>query len=231
MDLLESSDSDEDDLLGQKNELSLSRSSLRKKIIAPISMYHRLEPVTGIQGFIVNVHNSINYDIDFTLTPAQMLRYQDVITNTYTYCDYGPAELWNLRSLVPSLARTGKTYRCRLRGIGSRHLTTRAQFATQSQMGVEIKSLVDRADGWITAVLSDIDIYRRLLVNVIVHLPNQSIDLRQYILNRMKFETNPIFYPYGSSSDSKTGPSYGSVEIRPKVTPIKLARGSAEGGR
>jgi hypothetical protein len=71
-------------------------------------------------------------------------------------------------------------------------------------MCVEIKQLIDRTDGWITCTLSDIDVYQRLLVDIIINTCNGPIDLREYLLDRMKDDDhreNPIFYPYSGKKD------------------------------
>ena len=63
-------------------------------------------------------------------------------------------------------------------------------------MSIDIKNLIDINDGWVTCSLSDVDIYRRLLVNIYIDIPSQKINLYDFLLERMESDTDPILHKY-----------------------------------
>ena len=162
------------------------------------SKYQRMRESHNVIGFVVNVHDATNFDIDFELSPDLHEKYRDVISNQYTYQDLGVDFLENpdLNRLIKITPEVGTTYRCRLRGVGINQLSYSDHTWKSNQMCVDVRQLIDRTDGWITCTLSDIDVYQRLLVDISIHTGNGIINLRDYLLDRMKLEETPIFYPY-----------------------------------
>lgn len=168
--------------------------------------YQRLREIPDIIGFIVNVHDATNFDIDLEISPEIHEKYADVIFNQYTYQDlssdfFDSSDLFKSEHDVPSI---GTTYRCRLRGVGINQLSQHTHAWKSNKMCVEVKQLIDRTDGWITCTLSDIDVYQRLLVDIIINTCNGPVDLRDYLLTRMEgaeYRENPIFYPYSGKKD------------------------------
>ena len=156
--------------------------------------YQRIREIRNIRGFIVNIHDSINFDIDLDMSGDLHNVYRDVISNYYTYQDLNFME--NAKSQMKVNPSIGKTYRCRLKGIGINPRSEQTQTSKIKNMGLEVRQLIDRSDGWIHCTLSNIDIYQRLLIDIIIHTSNGDINLREYLLNRMVGETNPIYYPY-----------------------------------
>jgi hypothetical protein len=165
-----------------------------------------MREIPDIIGFIVNVHDATNFDIDLDISPNIHEKYGDVISNQYTYRDINTDffEIHDLNKSTQIESSIGTTYRCRLRGVGINQLSQQIHTWKSNQMCVEIKQLIDRTDGWITCTLSDIDVYQRLLVDIIINTCNGPIDLREYLLDRMKDDDhreNPIFYPYSGKKD------------------------------
>jgi len=206
---MDSSDED-DDILGFEDDRPKSMPSRdmplfdlgTSRMISSASdsnlcKYQRLRDISGIRGYVVNIHDATNFDIDLTINPSILYNYKDVICDTYTYSDY---TLHDIGSIDPKKLPTkvGTTYRCRLRGIGVRKIVSKAQYSKSYQMCNDIKKLIDRADGWIICTISDIDIYNRILIDVIIHIPNGIINLRDFILNKSRLSSNSIFYPYSS---------------------------------
>jgi len=110
--------------------------------------YTRYPETTGIRGYVVNIHDAINYDIDFDFPPGLISRYDDVIKNTYQYRD-------------ATGEKVGTTYRCRLKGI-----KVVASQRPPRDGYLAISRQIDRQNGWIIATVSDVDIYSRLLVTL-----------------------------------------------------------------
>jgi hypothetical protein len=172
--------------------------------------YHKMPEIRNIDGFVVNVHDPINFDIDFKFTENGIAhKYCHVISNIYTYkdltsnfklsssCDSEADTSYAIENLMNEKIvglETGIAYRCRLRGIAiQQHPSHKWR---SNQLKLEIINLIDRTDGWITCNLSDIDVYKRLLVDITINTSNGAIDLCEYLLNRMKNEEFPIFIPY-----------------------------------
>lgn len=165
--------------------------------------YRRLREVKDISGFIVNVHDATNFDIDLDIPSHIHDRYSSVITNTYSYQVISDNLMKNPSLLSSSSPHTGTTYRCRLRGVGINHLPSSVQIWKNNQVCVNVKQLIDRVDGWVTCTLSDIDVYQRLLVDICIHTTSGNIDLKDYLLTHMIGDDTPIFYPYTGKKERK----------------------------
>ena len=171
--------------------------------------YQRMREVRGIIGFIVNVHDATNFDIDLEMSPELHEKYGDVISNQYTYQEFDSDFLENPVILtskdtknIEITPKIGTTYRCRLRGVGINQLAPNVHTWKSNQMCVDVKQLIDRTDGWITCTLSDIDVFQRLLVDITINTSKTSINLRDYLLSKMEHQDNPIFYPYSGKLNS-----------------------------
>lgn len=163
--------------------------------------YQRMKEIKNIIGFVVNVHDATNFDIDLELPPNTHEKYKDVISNQYVYQDPGPDFLENpdINKLLATPTVIGTTYRCRLRGVGINQSTYNTW--KSSQICVEIKQLIDRTDGWIICTLSDIDVYQRLLIDIEINTASGSVNLRDYLLTRMSGEEQPLFYAYSGKRE------------------------------
>src|SRR5438093_13258918 len=58
--------------------------------VPPKKKYIRLSEVENIIGFIVNIHDTTNFDIDLNIPDSIVERYKEVISNKYIYQDLGP---------------------------------------------------------------------------------------------------------------------------------------------
>jgi len=172
----------------------------RYKIDSKQNRYQRMTEVPNIIGFIVNVHDAINFDIDLEMSPKLHENYRDVISNQYTYQDLGHDFLENPDITKKVISAVGNTYRCRLRGVGMNQLPQHLHMSKSNIMCIEIKQLIDRTDGWITCIISDIDVYKRLLVDIFITTTKERINFRDYLLSRMDTK-DPIFYPYCGKKD------------------------------
>jgi hypothetical protein len=176
--------------------------------------YKKYREINNVIGFVVNVHNATNYDIDLFLPQHIHDKYKTVIINKYSYNEVD-ADL-NIKNDI----KYGSTYRCRLKGIGinydNHHLNLANNLSvfdgTKSHplqkekqstahlnnysLTIDIKQLIDRTDGWVLCKISDIDVYKRLLVEIIVPTSTDDINLKSLILNKMKNYDNPLYYQY-----------------------------------
>lgn len=156
--------------------------------------YQRLREIPNISGFMVHIHDATNYDVDLDIPSDVLSKYADVISNTYTYKALPANFLSNpdIRSLSCTDTKTGTTYRCRLRGVGINH----SQAWKHKAIALEVKQLIDRTNGWITCTISDIDVYNRILVDIVIHTRTESINLRDYLLTNKHVQDDAIFYAY-----------------------------------
>lgn len=173
----------------QKKRSFLNQEPIKTK-------YQRMEEISNIKGFVVNVHGPTDFDIDFNLSDDLIKKYNSVIFHKYVYKDIDVNyEFPKDNILSHSEEREGKAYRCRLRRIGLKK-TNKSFMWKSNQLLTEIKHLIDRTDGWVRCNLLDIDVYQRLLIDIIIDTKNGSINLTDYLLNRMKFDDEPIFFEY-----------------------------------
>lgn len=165
-----------------------------------VHKYQHMKEIKNVMGFIVNIHDATNFDIDLDISSELNKQYKNVISNEYTYQDLDDSYFKdpNSTKLIKLNPKNGITYRCRLKGIGIHQLNSSLDIWKANQMCVEIKQLIDRTDGWIICNLSDIDVYQRMLVDIIINTSSGFINLKNYILTRMKEEEHPIFYSYSS---------------------------------
>ncbi|HSW76486.1 MAG TPA: hypothetical protein VLG50_05550 [Candidatus Saccharimonadales bacterium] len=145
-----------------------------------------------IMGFVVNTYDALNYDIDFPFVDIKLL--DTVKSNEYHYKNI-------MKNGHLSSSLKGKSYRCRLNGIEiNAHHYNRSQIKKYTN---DVRKLFDRGDGWIECTLKGIDVFKRLLVDIIVLLPNDRIDLYKYILDKSNDDPSPPFNKYIKNSKFK----------------------------
>lgn len=134
-----------------------------------------------VRGFIVNVHDPLNYDIDLDLNDAQKQAYSKVLSNSYIKKDYvlngTKLEVENMEKEDTSVA-----YRCRLKGVSFNNtLFSQKKYKfkifddeedpfkiekLQKEAYVEISRIFDASDGWVDCELHEPDIFSRILVSL-----------------------------------------------------------------
>jgi len=139
--------------------------------------YLNLSDVQNTVGFIVNVHDQINFDIDLNLNSKIKNRYSRVIINEYCYTDPSSEGI-----------RRGLTYRCRLRGVSLDSKDKYSKMLQESRINILRK--IDRQNGWAICTVSDVDIYNRILVDLYDPITGESIN--EYLLTQYK----EIYRPY-----------------------------------
>lgn len=173
-----------------------------------LSRYQRFDDIPAIKGYVVNVFDSLNFDIDLDLPDTIRRRYANVISNKYTYKDDN------------GQIKTGTAYRCRLRGISvltkSRGRSnyrgvSRALIILQRKAHVDIIHQIDRQNGQVLVTASDVDIYRRLLIDIFDPISN--IDMRSLILRP---EYQAVYQVYQGNSTSQEQDSEESFEYQPE---------------
>lgn len=121
----------------------------------------------SVLGYVVNMFNPLNYDIDLDL-PADFPTHE-LETNTYTYTEDGADGV-----------RMGVTYRCRLIGILRHRHVVRQEDVYLSMRGVAQR--ISRLNGWVLVRVQGFDKYKRLLVELVDFISGTSInaELREH---------------------------------------------------
>lgn len=163
-----------------------------------MNKYRRMPSHTVI-GYITNCSDNVNYDIWFDWKSDISDKYSAVHTESFTYVDVnvnGVKYSENVGIIPSNTVNTGTSYRCRLKKIDAVKST--------DEILEEVETLIHYNDGWVRCVISDIDIYNRLLVEI------WDID-KTYCINDILLNRYPNFfklYPTnipGSHSGSHSG--------------------------
>lgn len=114
-----------------------------------------------VLGFVVNMFNPLNYDIDLDLPddfPTSQLE-----TNAYTYTEDGAEGV-----------QRGVTYRCRLIGILRRkYVPNQEEFMVSARA---VTQRLARLNGWVLVRILGFDKYQRLLVELVDFISGHSIN-------------------------------------------------------
>ena len=151
----------------------MARSEISAKFFPPFSRII-------VPGYTVNVHDAINFDIDLFLTSAQRTRFRHVITNEYQYKEESSTEK----------IKTGKVYRCRLKGIQVSDHNSKKSKAEMYAATRDVKHATDRSNGWVICAIDSIDVYNRLLVDILDPKTHES--LKECLLS----DYGDLFTPY-----------------------------------
>jgi len=115
----------------------------------------------SVLGYVVNMFNPLNYDLDLDLPDA--FPTADLETNTYTYTEDGTDQI-----------KEGTTYRCRLVGILRRKYVTSHDDVQGMTRVLNHRFL--RLNGWVLVRIMGFDKYKRLLVELIDFVAGTSIN-------------------------------------------------------
>jgi hypothetical protein len=121
-----------------------------------------------VMGFVVNIHDPVNYDIDF-MDPDHSIykKYWNVLVNPYIYTDYELDEGGKMKPKdVAAQELSSVTYRCRLKGVGMKDTNKDADRSLMREAFVDISRLIDTWEGWVLCTLKEVDKHSRLLVEL-----------------------------------------------------------------
>jgi len=150
-----------------------------------------------VPGFVVNVHDAINFDIDLSFTSQQRHRFNRVIKNEYQYKEES----------IPGSSKFGKAYRCRLKGIQLKSTYhTRGKFKEQTMKKATkvMERMINRSNGWVICLINGVDIYNRLLVDLIDPglFPDKYVSYRDILLSEFS-KLFSKYIPYHESSTDR----------------------------
>lgn len=126
--------------------------------------------------YVVNTHDVLNFDIDFSFTDSELKMLQDqVLSKKYRYVDM--CDPFDDNNNV----KDGMVHRCRLRGVMSNKNVMRTRDLFQ-----RIILLINSANGYVLCNIIGIDIYKRLLIDIEVYSNGVLINVKDYILQNSK---------------------------------------------
>ncbi len=162
--------------------------------------YKKLPVVTNVRGFVVNIKGAMNFDIDLDLSSIpekDRAPYMRVCKKMYEYVDY------DKDTLKESTIRKSFAYRTHLRGLDLKDKSN-INSKQRDYANTEIERLILENNRWITANLFDIDIYSRLLIDIIITTDNGTIDIATQLLHNHP----TLFTEYNSGNYNKSKPVY-----------------------
>lgn len=156
----------------------------------------RLRPIK-ITGFVVNIHDSINFDIDFDFNSELQHIYRSVVKKSYEYISLTDHDIYDLNlDLKEKEVNKRYAYRCRIKGVAINKKCKSNKFHMYSSKLIqEIKNLINSCDSWVVCNIYDIDIHDRLLIDLKIPFNNEIIDVKEFILNKATTLSN-IYVEY-----------------------------------
>lgn len=127
-------------------------------------------------GYITNIHDSTNVDIGMEFISGDL----DIIQDKYKYQDITESGKTDVK--------IGRTYRCRLMGLGVRQEVRKTKRYKSSQLDLE--RIISRCGGFLCCRLYAVDRYKRILVTLYDPISKQNIN--ELLLSRY----DDVFYEY-----------------------------------
>lgn len=144
-----------------------------------LTNYKKMGDINQIHAFVVNMRDTLNFDLDISLPTNLRSKYNEVHKNVYTYMTY------DTDTLEESDIKKGITYRCHLRGIEFKNRKNKnGNFNTGRR---EVEELIMKNNRNIKCNIGDIDIYKRLLVDIIIITDDgMKLNLTEHLLMKYK---------------------------------------------
>lgn len=151
----------------------------------PPAIYQKLPQVKETYlAYVVAVRDPLNFHLDIYWPPEIGERYSTAIRYDYTFVS---------EELDPSV-HVRPAYSCHLRGVEIIQ-TAPNDFNNMKEAYILMSKRIMRSGGWVLVSVSDIDVYRRILVNVFDVITRKS--LNQELLTRISSRTGePIAKEY-----------------------------------
>lgn len=149
------------------------------------SSYQKLPiPKETYLAYVVAIRDPLNLHLDIYWPPKMEERYTNAIKYDYSF----------VSEELESQEYVRLTYACHLRGVEIISPEPN-DFSNMKEAYILISKSIQASGGWVLVTVSDIDVYRRILVNVFNIVTRQS--LNHELLNRMSSRTNlPIAQEY-----------------------------------
>lgn len=128
-----------------------------------------------LKGYIVNVFDNLQYDIQFVPKNEHQEkimneRYGDAIKDNFVFADIDIENIFReidfdrhsgIKVTNSALIKTGTSYRCRLKRVHGYNIKEKDEALVS-----EFKEIINRNNRWVNICAGDIDVYNRILVEI-----------------------------------------------------------------
>ena len=161
--------------------------------LAAPTVYQKLPQVKETYlAYVVAVRDPLNFHLDIYWPTEMAERYSSAIRYDYTF----------ISEELGSNVQVRPAYSCHLRGVEIVQ-TAANDFSNMKEAYILMSKRILRAGGWIIVSVSDIDVYRRILVNVFDVVSRDS--LNRELLSRVSSRTGgPIAKEYSRPLRTKS---------------------------
>lgn len=116
-------------------------------------------------AYVIGIRDSLNLHLDIYWSLEMEARYSSALNYTYEFVS---------EELGPNV-QSRKAFSCHLRGVEIINSTPQ-EFQNTKEAYIYISSRINQSNGWVLVSVSDIDIYRRVLVNVFDLITRESLN-------------------------------------------------------
>lgn len=131
------------------------------------SSYLELPRSGKFRGYVINVYDPVNYDIDIHFDPDTNNKYKDVFKSYYTCISLDSKDTEN------RLPLQRPAYRCRVKGISMERRDINEK--TVRNATNDINKKIYLFNGWVDCYVNDIDYYNRILVELYDPITGESL--------------------------------------------------------
>lgn len=163
-----------------KSQLPLSAYEFSKIYKNEKIIHFKDNPIKCL-GFVVNVKDSINFDIDFELTTEDKKKLLGAKTRHYMYDEYIDFDAYHEK-------KVGESFRCRIHDV--RINKKELSIIKKLKVFNKIKLQLDECDGWVVCKIYGIDEFKRLLVDLFFPIKKDSeyefLNIKDFLTNEKK---------------------------------------------
>ena len=168
-------------------EFSIIAPSPRDIAFAPISYQKLPNSHTTFLAYVVAIKDPLNYHLDIYWPDEIAERYSTSLKYNYTF----------VSEELGSEVNSRPAYSCHLRGV---EIISATGEDTQQNIAIHTSNMKEayilmskqilRSGGWVLVSVSDIDVYRRILINIFDVITRQS--LNQELLSKLSSRTGEL---------------------------------------
>lgn len=141
--------------------------------VAQNAPYQKIETDKKVfLAYVVAIRDSLNYHLDIYWDKNTEIKYNSAINYEYTF----------ISEELPDKIYSRKAYSCHLRGV---ELVEGVNNLRESYIMLSKK--ISDTNGWVLVSVSDIDIYKRILINMFHPITKKSFNLE--LLNKISNKT------------------------------------------
>jgi hypothetical protein len=154
-----------------------------KPIVGLLGPYKKMEPTqNSYLAFVAAIRDPLNLHLDIYWTPDMEEKYKSASSYLYSF----------ISEELDDKIHERQVYLCHLKGIEI--VNDKNNFDNMRNAYVKVSSIINKSNGWVLVTVGDIDIYRRILVNVFDIISRKSINAD--LLGAVSADKEPIAKSY-----------------------------------